>query len=113
MSHANNAVTPGCRCWNGGGSECANTVNHVVLAYGRGTSTLYLHLDAAEVSVGATVTRWQRIARSGNTGWSTGAHLHVQRQGRCGSWFCPSVSLTFADVGMPGSGAKVTSGNYL
>jgi len=111
VSHASNAVTPGGRCWNGGGSECANTVNYVVLAHGDGTSTLYLHLDAAEVSVGATVTRGQRIARSGNTGWSTGAHLHVQRQGRCASWFCPSVSLTFADVAMPASGATVTSGN--
>jgi hypothetical protein len=111
VSHANSSVVSGGRCWNGGGSECANTVNYVVLAHGDGTSTLYLHLDAAEVAVGATVTRGQRIARSGNTGWSSGAHLHVQRQGRCGSWFCASASMTFAEVGMPAGGATVTSGN--
>lgn len=111
VSHANGSVVPGGRCWNGGGSECANVVNYLVLAHDDGTSSLYLHLDAPEVPVGARVARGQRIARSGNTGWSTGAHLHVQRQGRCGSWFCASQSLTFADVGMPGGGASVVSGN--
>lgn len=111
VTHANSSVVSGGACWNGGGSECANTVNYVVLSHSDGTSTLYLHLDAAEVAVGARVTRGQRIARSGNTGWSTGAHLHVQRQARCGSWFCASQSLTFMDVGMPATGATVTSGN--
>jgi hypothetical protein len=111
VTHANSSVVSGGRCWNGGGSECANTVNYVVIAHADGTSSLYLHLDAAEVAVGATVARGQRIARSGNTGWSTGAHLHVQRQGRCASWFCASQSLTFADVGMPATSAAVTSGN--
>jgi hypothetical protein len=111
VTHVSNMVTAGGRCWNGGGSECANTVNYVVIAHDDGMSTLYLHLDAAEVAVGARITRGQRIARSGNTGWSTGAHLHVQRQVRCASWFCGSRSLTFADVGMPVSDAMVTSGN--
>ncbi|MBL8603611.1 MAG: peptidoglycan DD-metalloendopeptidase family protein [Myxococcales bacterium] len=113
VRRTSSAVTPGSPCWNGGGSSCANTVNYVVIEHDDGTSALYLHLDAAEAAVGARVTRGQRIARSGNTGWSTGPHLHLQRQGRCASWFCASVSLTFGDVGMPRSGATVTSGNCM
>jgi murein DD-endopeptidase MepM/ murein hydrolase activator NlpD len=111
VTRTNNAVVAGGACWNGGGAECANTVNYVVISHGDGSSTLYLHLDAAEVAVGTRVTRGQRIARSGNTGWSTGPHLHVQRQTNCASWFCTSQSLTFADAGMPASNAVVTSGN--
>lgn len=107
----NNSVMPGGACWNGGGAECANTVNYVLLSHADGTGTLYLHLDAPEVAVGDRVARGQRIARSGNTGWSTGPHLHVQRQAICASWFCNSQSLTFADVGMPASNASVVSGN--
>jgi hypothetical protein len=111
VTHTNASVVAGGACWNGGGSECANTVNYVVIAHDDGASTLYLHLDAPEVSVGARVTRGQRIGRSGNTGWSSGAHLHVQRQGRCASWFCASQALAFADVGTPAMSAAVTSGN--
>ncbi len=111
VTHVNGSVVPGGACWNGGGSECANTVNYVSIQHADGTRTLYLHLDAPEVARGAAVTRGQRIGRSGNTGWSTGAHLHVQRQANCGSWFCTSQTLTFQEAGMPASGARVTSNN--
>jgi hypothetical protein len=111
VSHVNGSVMPGGMCWNGGGSECANVVNYVSILHGDGTRTLYLHLDAPTVARGATVTRGQQIGRSGNTGWSTGAHLHVQRQANCSSWFCTSQSLTFQEAGMPATGARPTSNN--
>jgi murein DD-endopeptidase MepM/ murein hydrolase activator NlpD len=109
--HASSAVTAGAPCWNGGGSECASAVNYVVLAHDDGTSTLYLHLDAAEVAAGDRVAGGQRIGRSGNTGWSGGAHMHVQRQERCAEWFCGSVRVGFVEAAAPRLGETVTSGN--
>jgi murein DD-endopeptidase MepM/ murein hydrolase activator NlpD len=113
VTHASNAVVPGARCWNGGGSECGSTVNYVVVAHDDGTSTLYLHLDAVEVMPGVRVTAGQRIGRSGNTGWSLGAHLHVQRQVRCESWFCESIALVFSDAAELAVGREVTSNHCL
>lgn len=45
---------------------------------GTGWLSLYAHLDKAEVYVGQEVLAGQRIGLSGNTGWSTGPHLHWQ-----------------------------------
>ena len=40
--------------------------------------TLYAHLDAILVPVDCYVTKGQQVARSGNTGNSTGPHLHFE-----------------------------------
>lgn len=56
--------------WNGGYGNC------VIISHGKGNSTLYGHLSGYNVKVGDTVTQGQVIAYSGNTGNSTGPHLH-------------------------------------
>lgn len=105
-------VDPSDACFNGGGSECANTVNYIAIDHGDGTSTLYLHLNEALLEAGEVVARGDVIALSGGTGWSTGPHTHVQRQTQCGSWWCQSVAMDFADVGhTPTAGETVHSGN--
>ena len=58
--------------WFGTGGQ-AVTVNH-----GNGIVSWYLHGSQLLVSVGQKVSAGQQIMVSGNTGFSTGAHLHFQ-----------------------------------
>ena len=48
----------------------------VLIKHGNGLSTLYGHLSVVQVKAGDMVTSKQKIALSGNTGYSTGPHLH-------------------------------------
>lgn len=50
--------------------------NYVAISHGNGTYTYYMHCSSLKVRVGQQVSRGQRIALSGNTGISTGPHLH-------------------------------------
>lgn len=56
---------------------------YVVLQHGR-VQTRYYHLDAVDVEVGQCVKAGERIGAVGNTGVSTGPHLHfeVREMGR-------------------------------
>ncbi|OOF53452.1 murein DD-endopeptidase MepM [Rodentibacter trehalosifermentans] len=51
---------------------------YVVLRHGREYQTVYMHLSRPLVRAGQTVKKGERIALSGNTGISTGPHLHYE-----------------------------------
>ena len=75
--------------FNKGGTDIekyADKANHVRVLHDDGTMALYAHLKLASVIVrpGARVRAGQALARSGNTGFSSGPHLHFVIQQNVG-----------------------------
>jgi murein DD-endopeptidase MepM/ murein hydrolase activator NlpD len=56
----------------------------IILSHSDGLQTMYAHLSAASVKEGAAVKQGVKIGEVGNTGYSTGPHLHfaVYKNGR-------------------------------
>jgi murein DD-endopeptidase MepM/ murein hydrolase activator NlpD len=89
--------------FNQGGSnrdKFLEKANQVRILHEDGTMSLYAHLDLASVSVrpGGRVRAGQQIARSGNTGFSSGPHLHFALQKNLGMKLV-SLPFKFETVG--------------
>lgn len=105
------AVKTGMDCYSGGGFECIDKANYVLVRHAGGDA-LYLHLETASVKVGQTVKRGDVVGTVGSTGQSSGPHAHVQLQQPCDTYVCKTIPLAFADVaspGVPASGDPVTA----
>jgi murein DD-endopeptidase MepM/ murein hydrolase activator NlpD len=82
-------VVKGGSAWNGGYG------NYIVIEHDNGTQTLYAHLNKIGVSIGDTVSKGEEIAKSGNTGRSTGPHLHFEVKGASNPWVKIKVGTKF------------------
>ena len=49
---------------------------HIIISHNNGYKTLYAHLNFCSVKQGDRVSRGKKIGEAGNTGYSTGPHLH-------------------------------------
>lgn len=93
--------------------SCGDLGNYVAIDHGDGTIGRYLHLqlDGALVAYGEVVGRGQPIGLSGQTGWTTAPHLHLQVD----DLLHQSLPLRFEEVeengGMVYAGETFVSGN--
>ena len=55
--------------------------SYIVISHPNGTQTLYAHLSQNSVFVGQNIVQGQTIGAEGNTGKSTGPHLHFEIRG--------------------------------
>ena len=95
-------------------AKCGDKANVLTVRHDDGTVAQYLHLNAAAPAIAAKVRveQGEFLARSGNTGWSTGPHLHVMVMKKgCKAGTCQSIPMRFHAIGMPAKGAKYTSEN--
>lgn len=100
-------------------SNCINKVNRIVIDHLDGTYSLYLHLTNTKstlVTVGQSIGQGENIAYSGNSGCSSGPHLHFMVMNNYPSWYSQSIQVSFDDFytnnGIPKSADLCTSGPF-
>ena len=71
--------------------------NHVILELASGVYAFYAHLKPGSVSVeaGERVTKGQPLGRTGNSGSSTGTHLHFQLMNRPSALVADGLPFAF------------------
>lgn len=82
---------------------------YILLRHSNNLATLYAHLSRQLVKTGETVNRGQLIGYSGNSGYSTGPHLHL------GLYWAPSIQMKSMPpaAGMVPVGVVIDPWDYL
>jgi hypothetical protein len=74
-------------------AQCSSCGIGVTIDDAAGTRWTYCHADAVHVQVGDTIDAGTQILTSGNTGRSSGPHLHLQVRTPDGALRCPQPLL--------------------
>ncbi|MGB4076486.1 MAG: M23 family metallopeptidase [Minisyncoccia bacterium] len=64
-----------------GGGYNGGYGNYVVISHDNGTQTLYAHLSSVAATPGQSIVKGEHLGGVGNTGRSTGNHLHFEVRG--------------------------------
>lgn len=93
----------------GGGAENISKFNYVLIEHDGGYRSAYLHLqqgfrEQVQIKAGDTVEIGQLIGYSGNSGWSSGPHLHIELQ-EPGDAYSFGQTVPFAIAGACGPGS--------
>ena len=93
--------------------KCGNQANYVVIDHGDATFSNYWHLqlNGAKVKVGDQVCAGQPVGLTGNTGYSTGPHLHFAVKDSLRLTLPLSFEELNSSSGKPVSGPTYVSGN--
>jgi murein DD-endopeptidase MepM/ murein hydrolase activator NlpD len=97
----------------GGGQDRISKFNYITVEHDGGYRSAYVHLQQGfrskvQIKAGDRVERGQLIGYSGNSGWSTGPHLHIEIQ-RPGSPFTFTQTVPFAIAGVCGVQSGTTA----
>jgi len=81
--------------------------NYITVDHGSGVTSTYEHLSSIVASKGQGVTQGQKIAISGNTGISTGPHLHfeIRKNGEAVDPLKFNVDSVISSLGISSDGA--------
>ena len=97
----------------GGGADKISKFNYVMVEHDGGYRSAYVHLQqgfrsTVQVKAGDFVQKGQLIGYSGNSGFSTGPHLHIEIQ-KPGSPFTFTQTVPFAIAGVCDSSVVATN----
>jgi murein DD-endopeptidase MepM/ murein hydrolase activator NlpD len=83
------------------GNRTPGQTNLVLIRHDDGTYARYYHLttNGALVTLGQRVAAGDTIGLSGDTGYSTTPHLHVDVTRDCVSWGCQTIWIRFQNAG--------------
>ncbi|NHN57288.1 peptidoglycan DD-metalloendopeptidase family protein [Calidifontibacter sp. DB0510] len=92
------------------GYTSAGGGNYVLIQDASGLCQVYFHLSSYSVVPGQAVAQGQRVAASGNSGNSSGPHLHFDLL-KCSSWYSAATMPTVERGTSYPSGTVITSQN--